>query len=264
MRRILMVVTSHDRIDDEHPTGLWLEEFAVPYDEFRAHGYLVTVASPRGGPAPVDPKSRPGAEHGGRWREARQALVDTHALEAFRAEDFDAVFLPGGHGTMFDFPDDPDLQDLLVDALARDCVVAAVCHGPAALVHLRDREGRPLVRGRRLTAFTDAEEREVGLADKVPFLLETVLRERGAEFVAAPNWSEHVERDGLLVTGQNPQSSAGAARAVVDALETAVAVRPADEGRARPAAAVSRSAAKTVPSGAGAGDTAPAAAPGPP
>jgi putative intracellular protease/amidase len=261
MRRILMVVTSHDRIDDEHPTGLWLEEFAVPYDEFRARGYLVTVASPRGGPAPVDPRSRPEPERGDRWREARRALVDTHALEAFRAEDFDAVFLPGGHGTMFDFPDDPALQDLLVDALARDRVVAAVCHGPAALVNLLDGQGRPLVRGRRLTAFTDAEEQEVGLADKVPFLLETALRQRGAEFVAAPNWSDHVERDGLLVTGQNPQSSAGAARAVVDALEAAVAARAADAGTARPAAAVSGSAGNTVPGGAAAGEAAAPAQP---
>jgi putative intracellular protease/amidase len=226
MRRILMVVTSHDRIDDEHPTGLWLEEFALPYEEFRSRGYLVTVVSPRGGATPVDPRSRPRPEQGDRWREARGALVETRTLDCFRAADFDAVFLPGGHGTMFDFPDDPDLQDLLVAAFARERVVAAVCHGPAALVNLRDRQGRPLVRGRRLTGFTDAEEREVGLADQVPFLLETALRERGAEFVAAPNWSDHVERDGLLVTGQNPQSSASAARAVADALESAAAASP--------------------------------------
>lgn len=218
-RKILMVVTSHDRIDDEHPTGLWLEEFAVPYAEFKANGLDVEVASPRGGPAPVDPRSEPQAERADEWREARETLRDTRRINEIDSYDpYDAVFLPGGHGTMFDLPDNVALQDLLSDFIAGGKPVAAICHGPAAFVNLRSADGQPFVAGKRITAFTDGEEREVELADRMPFLLESRLRELGALFVAEPNWSDHVERDGNLVTGQNPASSGSAARAVLEQL----------------------------------------------
>jgi putative intracellular protease/amidase len=226
--KILMVVTSHERIDEDHPTGLWLEEFAVPYDRFRAEGFDVTVASPRGGATPVDPVSEPKPEDAERWADARRALRETRRTDEVAAAPFAALFLPGGHGTMFDLPDDGALQDLIVEFLDAGKVVAAICHGPAALVNLRTAGGRPLVAGRTLTAFTDAEEREVGLAERMPFLLETTLRERGARFVAGPNWSDHVERDGRLITGQNPQSSASAAQGVLAELERAVSPASAE------------------------------------
>ncbi len=152
--KILMVVTSHERIDEDHPTGLWLEEFAVPYDRFRAEGFDVTVASPRGGATPVDPLSEPKREDAERWDEARRALRETRRTDEVASAPFAALFLPGGHGTMFDLPDDGALQDLIVEFLDAGKVVAAICHGPAALVNLRTAGGRPLVAGRTLTAFT--------------------------------------------------------------------------------------------------------------
>lgn len=214
--RILMVATSHDRIDADHPTGVWYEELATPYRLFREEGAEVTVASPAGGRIPVDPRSAPEAPEGD---SAWEAIQDTPALEGLDSADFDALFLPGGHGTMFDFPDDGRLRRLVEDMAAQDKVVGAVCHGPAALVHAEGSEGQPLVAGRRVTAFTNSEERAVELDGLMPFLLQTRLEELGAEFVTAEDWQEHVERDGLLVTGQNPQSSEAGARQVLEALQ---------------------------------------------
>ncbi len=224
---VLMVVTSHDRVDESHPTGLWFEEFAIPYAIFRESGIQVTVASPLGGQTPLDPNSRPTPEQESRWVEAQGRLQDTLALDALTDAGYDAVFLPGGHGTMFDLPDNDRLRQLLQQMEAQGRVIAAVCHGPAGLVNVRREDGRPLVEGRRVTGFTDAEEREVQLDTRVPFLLETRLRELGARFEAAPNWTDHTLTDGNLVTGQNPQSSASCARAVVEALLTAAVTRAA-------------------------------------
>lgn len=225
--RILVVVTSHDRIDADHPTGLWLEEFAVPYCAFRQAGLEVTVDSPRGGPTPVDPNSNPTVEQAREWSEAREVLEDTLPLEQVPTDDYDAIFLPGGHGTMFDLPDNAHLQQLIGEMAAAGRVVAAVCHGPAALVNVRDEDGAPLVRGRTLTAFTDEEEREVQLDQKMPFLLETRLRQQVAHFVARPNWQDHTVTDGRLITGQNPQSSHSAAEAVLQLLGADTARRAA-------------------------------------
>lgn len=213
---VLMVVTSHSRIDQGHPTGLWFEEFAVPYGLFRERGYGITVASPRGGDVPIDPGSMEGVATGPGNELAFAALKDTRPLDAsLRADDFDAIFFPGGHGTMFDLPDNPRVQRLVTEFAQRNKVLASVCHGPACLVGALLRDGTPLVKGRRLTAFTDNEERAVELDGKMPFLLETRLRELGAEFVPAENWHDNVVVDGHLVTGQNPQSSAGVAQAVI-------------------------------------------------
>ncbi|TYO98166.1 putative intracellular protease/amidase [Geothermobacter ehrlichii] len=217
-RKILMVVTSHDCIDVDHPTGLWLEEFAVPWQIFRAAGISVTVASPLGGAAPLDPRSLEDDARVAAWAEARSALMETMPLRTLPMHRFDAVFLVGGHGTMFDFPECPELQVLLRTHFANGSLVAAVCHGPAGLVGVDLDDGSPLVAGRRLTAFTDAEERAVELDGLMPFLLESELRERGADFVAGEAWRSHVEIDGNLITGQNPASSAAAAEAVLQRL----------------------------------------------
>lgn len=211
-----MVVTSHSCIDQGHPTGLWFEEFAVPYGLFRDRGYGITVASPRGGDAPLDPGSMQSDVSGRENEMAFAALKGTRPLDAsLQADDFDAIFFPGGHGTMFDLPDNPQVQRLVSEFAHRDKILASVCHGPACLVGAMLRDGTPLVKGRRLTAFTDHEERAVGLDGKMPFLLETRLRELGAEFIPAENWHDNVVVDGRLVTGQNPRSSAGVAQAVI-------------------------------------------------
>ncbi|WP_297162635.1 type 1 glutamine amidotransferase domain-containing protein [Thermogemmatispora sp.] len=217
-RHILMVVTGHDRIDDEHRTGIWFEEFAVPYQAFKEQGWQITVASPRGGSVPVDPRSEPKDEEAQKYAEARAQLHNTRPLAGLNAADYDAIFLPGGHGVMFDLAEDTTLHRLLADFERQGKIIAAVCHGPAGLVGARRDDGQPLVAGKTITAFTDEEERATGLDKFMPFLLETRLRELGANFVARPNWSDHVERDGRLITGQNPQSSASIARAVIEAL----------------------------------------------
>ncbi|NEQ21559.1 MAG: type 1 glutamine amidotransferase domain-containing protein [Microcoleus sp. SIO2G3] len=216
-KRVLMVVTNCDRIDDTHPTGIWFEEFAIPYMEFKSNGFEVTVASPKGGVAPLDPRSTE-TEEVSNWTEAQEALQHTQALASVEAADFDAVFLPGGHGTMFDLPDSADLHKLLSAFAEADKVIAAVCHGPAGFVGAKLADGTPLVAGKTITGFTNDEERAVELDQLMPFLLETRLRELGGQFVVQPNWSDHIEQDGKLITGQNPQSSKSAAQAVVSAL----------------------------------------------
>ncbi len=214
-RTLLMVVTGHDRIDGQRPTGLWLEEFAVPYIIFIEAGLHISVSSPEGGPAPIDPRSIPQGEKISQWRTPLAVLEETAPLSTVVEENYDALFLPGGHGTMFDLPGHAGLAAMIsrMDAAGRP--VGAVCHGPCGLLNAVKPDGTPLVAGRRVTAFTDAEEREVQLADKMPFLLESRMRELGADFVTTPNWQDHVEVDGNLVTGQNPQSSGSAAKELV-------------------------------------------------
>ena len=216
-KTVLMVVTSADKIDDTLQTGLWLSEFAEPYTEFVASGYSVTVASIKGGSAPIDPRSLDD-ENQKQWADAIALLKNTVPITNVQADGFDAVFLPGGHGTMFDLPSNTTLQTLIRQFAEAGKVVAAVCHGPAGLVGVTMTNGQPLVKGKRVTGFTNEEERAVKLDDKVPFLLEDRLRELGADFIAKPLWSDHVERDGNLITGQNPQSGISTAKAVIEAL----------------------------------------------
>ncbi|BCS55425.1 type 1 glutamine amidotransferase domain-containing protein [Geobacter sp. SVR] len=216
--RILMVVTSADTIRPGKPTGLWLEEFAVPYLKFKGAGYDVTVASIKGGAAPVDPRSQDDAAKVKQWEDAVQVLQGTIPLDRVKSDPFAAIFLPGGHGTMFDLPGNRHLKELLQQFSAGDKVIAAVCHGPAGLVGATGKDGKPLVAGKSMTAFTDDEERAVALDKEMPFLLETKLREAGAKFVVGGKWASHVEVDGKLVTGQNPASSASTAEAVIHLL----------------------------------------------
>jgi len=217
-KRILMVTTSYGRIDETHPTGLWFEEFAVPFERFIGEGYLVTAASIKGGAVPIDPRSEPKDPQALNVAGPRETLKHTQRLIELDVSEYDAVFFPGGHGTMFDFPPSHEVTELVTRFMDEGRVVAAVCHGPAALVTAKARDGAPLVKGRRVTAFTDAEEREVQLDRVVPFLLESRLRELGAEVHPAANWQVNVVVDANLVTGQNPQSSLATAEAVVAAL----------------------------------------------
>ncbi|QHN50090.1 type 1 glutamine amidotransferase domain-containing protein [Geobacillus stearothermophilus] len=216
-KRVLMVVTNHTTITDDHKTGLWLEEFAVPYLVFKEKGYDVKVASIQGGEVPLDPRSI--NEKDPSWAEAEAVLKNTTRLSKDDAHGFDAIFLPGGHGTMFDFPDNETLQYVLQQFAEDGRIIAAVCHGPSGLVNATYKDGTPIVKGKTVTSFTDEEEREVGLDVHMPFLLESTLRLRGANFVRGEKWTDFSVRDGNLITGQNPQSSRSTAEKVVAALE---------------------------------------------
>ncbi|UOR10527.1 type 1 glutamine amidotransferase domain-containing protein [Halobacillus amylolyticus] len=205
-KKILMVVTNHEKIAENKPTGIWLSEFGEAFNEFKNHGYDVTVASPKGGKAPVDPGSVSENEPQ-EILDTKPHLEDTVAINQLSADSFDAIFLPGGHGTMFDFPDDQKLQELIREMYESDKLVAAVCHGPAGLVGVRLTSGELLVKGKQINSFTDAEEADTALDQYMPFLLESKLRELGAHFIKKGNWAKHVEVDGNLITGQNPQST---------------------------------------------------------
>ncbi len=217
-KTILIIVTSHDRIDDAHKTGLWFEEFAVPYQLFRAQGYKIIVASPKGGATPLDPHNVPAHSESPDTQAALQALDNTVPLAGINAAHFDAVFFPGGHGTMYDLPDNPEVIRTINQCVAQDKVIAAVCHGPAAFVGATRGDGTSLVKDRRVTMFSNAEEHAVQLAGLMPFMLESKLRELGAQVTTAAIWQDHCVVDGKLVTGQNPQSSAGVANAVIKLL----------------------------------------------
>jgi putative intracellular protease/amidase len=224
--KILMIATSAATMGGtDEPTGVWLEELTTPYYAFRDAGAEVTLASIAGGPVPVDPRSVKEAgendasvERYLRDAALRAAVAGTPAFEILDPDGFDALFLPGGHGTMFDYPVSEPLARLVERFDRSGKVVAAVCHGPAGLVAARKADGSPLVAGRRLAAFTDSEERAVGLDRAVPFLLETRLRELGARHEGAPDFTPFALRDGLLVTGQNPASAGPAAALVMEAL----------------------------------------------
>ncbi|WLR58796.1 type 1 glutamine amidotransferase domain-containing protein [Guptibacillus hwajinpoensis] len=218
-KRILMVVTTADTMKEGHKTGLWLSEFGEAYIEFEKLGYQVTVASPLGGKAPVDDRSLEGGETPQEILDTAKYLEDTVKLEEIvGASTFDAIFMPGGHGTMFDLPENDKLQHLIREFYESNKIVASVCHGPAGLVGVTLSDGTPLVSGKTITAFTDDEERETTLDQFMPFLLETRLRELGADFVKEDNWSDHMQVDGNLITGQNPQSTTSVAKEVVKKL----------------------------------------------
>lgn len=227
--KILMIATSADKMDDGDPTGVWLEELTTPYYAFVDAGADVTLASIKGGEIPVDQRSV--APEGENDASVERYLKDD-ALKAavrntMRADDveafgteYDAVFLPGGHGTMFDYPGSETLAKIVESFDRAGKVVSAVCHGPAGLVSAKSADGSPFVKGRTVAGFTDSEEHAVGLQDAVPFLLETRLRELGAIYQSAPDFEAFAVRDGNLVTGQNPASAGKTAALVMDAIQT--------------------------------------------
>ncbi|WP_298725070.1 type 1 glutamine amidotransferase domain-containing protein [uncultured Ferrovibrio sp.] len=223
---ILVVATSHNVMNDGHATGVWAEELAAPYYVFLDSGATITLASIKGGPIPFDPRSVNGGEPKPDCvmrfladRAAMQAVQTTTPVERVDISTVDAIFLPGGHGTMWDLPGSKALAEKIAALDAGGKIVAAVCHGPAGLTDVVNNDGDPLVKGRRVTAFTNSEEEKVGLTKAVPFLLETKLRSLGADFVAAPDFQPHALRDGNLITGQNPASSEQVAQLILEALE---------------------------------------------
>lgn len=225
-KRILMILTSNSRMGEhDKPTGLWAEEFAAPYYALLDAGADVKLASPAGGPVPIDPTSmKPKGENEAPVEryladKAVQALVQATSKAAdMDMGEFDAVFFPGGHGTMWDLPKDPGVKRVVEQADATGKIIASVCHGAAGLVSARRTDGKSVVAGRKVNSFTDAEEVAVGLQDVVPFLLESRLRELGGIFEGGPNWQAYGVRDGHLITGQNPQSSELIAHMVLKAL----------------------------------------------
>ena len=222
---ILMVLTSHDRLGDSGvKTGYWLEEFAAPYYVFRDAGAQVALASPLGGAPPLDPKSDlPDAQTDATRRfkadpVAQAALAQTAPLVGVDARTVDAVFYPGGHGPLWDLADDPASIKLIGALLAAGKPVAAVCHAPGVLRHVKAADGTPLVQGRHVTGFANSEERAAGLTDVVPFLVEDMLKAHGGQYSQAADWQVHVVVDGGLITGQNPASSGPAALALLQRL----------------------------------------------
>ena len=220
--KILMVLTSHDRLGDTgKKTGFWLEEFAAPYYVFKDAGATITLASPKGGQPPLDPKSdEPDAQTDATRRfradaEATAALASTRVLAEVANNNFDAVFYPGGHGPLWDLANDKDSIGLIESTFAAGKPIALVCHAPGALSKTRSADGAPLVKGKRVTGFSDSEEAAVGLTDIVPFLLEDMLKANGAHYVKKADWAVHVIHDGNLITGQNPASSKAAAEKVL-------------------------------------------------
>lgn len=199
-------------------TGVWASEYTEPFEVFRRAGYEVVVASPAGGPSPVDPRS--GSEDQvKRLPEAWQAMQNTKRLADLRADDYVAVFLAGGHGTMWDFPDNADLARIVAAMFERDRPLGAVCHGPAGLLGARKSDGTPWIAGRRVNGFTNAEEAAAGMTRVVPFLLEDRLRAAGGRFEGGGVFARHVVVDGNLITGQNPASSIAVAEAMTTQLQ---------------------------------------------
>jgi putative intracellular protease/amidase len=223
--KVLMVLTSHDQLGNTgQKTGFWLEEFAAPYYAFKDAGAAITIASPKGGQPPLDPKSNePGFQTDDtrrfdRDRQAQAALANTVKLQEVSHLDFDAVFYPGGHGPLWDLAEDRNSVSLIEQTYAAGKPVALVCHAPGVLRDTRGTDGKPLVNGKTVTGFTNSEEAAVQLTDVVPFLVEDMLNQNGGRFSAGKNWEPHVVQDGLLITGQNPASSSEAARRLIQAL----------------------------------------------
>jgi putative intracellular protease/amidase len=224
-----MIVTSNARLGGTgKPTGIWAEELATPYYLLTDAGVQVVLASPAGGPVPIDPGSlhAPGKNEPSVERMLADVALNRQLQSTARVADldgaaFDALFFPGGHGTMWDLPSDEGVTRAVESAYAHGRVIASVCHGAAGLVSARRADGRSIVDGLRVNSFTDAEEAAVGLTQAVPFLLESRLRQLGGQFVGAANFQPFVVRHGQLVTGQNPQSSAGVAQELLRALNTA-------------------------------------------
>ncbi|MCY1517348.1 General stress protein 18 [compost metagenome] len=225
--KILIVLTSHDTLGGTgRKTGFWLEEFAAPYYAFVDAGAKVTLVSPAGGQPPLDPKSDdPDAQTDDtrRFRQdagAQRLLAATGRLGEVQPADFDAVFYPGGHGPLWDLAEDPKSVSLIETMLAAGKPVSAVCHAPGVLRHAKTADGKPLVQGRQVTGFSNAEEAAVQLTDVVPFLVEDELKKLGGLYSSAPDWQPHVVSDGLLITGQNPASSVKVAEALLERLKS--------------------------------------------
>ena len=216
-KKVLMVVTNVDSMNGVHATGLWLEEFAVPYIEFTNAGYEITVASPLGGKSPLDPNSLV-EEIPAAWQELTGILETTEKLSDIAKGEYQALVIPGGHGPMFDLATDDLLASILKDFMEKNKLIGAVCHGPAALVRAVLADGTSILAGKKVTGFSNEEEVTVQLDKLVPFLLEDQLKKLGASYSKKDMWQEYVVVDGNLITGQNPQSSTLFAKTIVKEL----------------------------------------------
>lgn len=223
--KILMVLTSHDQLGATgRKTGIWLEEFAAPYFVFQDAGADITLVSPKGGQPPIDPKSdlpenqTPAMTRYKQDKRAQQAFARTSRLSDAKAEDFDTVFYPGGHGPMWDLAESSDSIALIESFYNSGKFVAFVCHAPGVLRHVTY-QGEPLVKGKHVTGFTNGEEEEVGLTKVVPFLVEDELLRLGAIFEKVRNWQPFAISDGRLVTGQNPASGTSTAQTLLKQLK---------------------------------------------
>ncbi|GAA2866730.1 type 1 glutamine amidotransferase domain-containing protein [Nonomuraea rubra] len=226
--KVLIVLTSHDKLGDTgRKTGFWLEELAAPYYRFKEAGWRIVLASPQGGRPPLDPKSsEPGFQTDQTRRfeadpQATEALAHTVRLDSVSTDDFDAVFYPGGHGPLWDLAEDTNSARLIETTLRSGKPLALVCHAPGILRHTVNEEGTPLVRGKQVTGFANSEEEAVQLTKVVPFLVEDELKDLGGLYSKAGDWEPHVVQDGLLITGQNPASSAPVADALIKLVTTA-------------------------------------------
>lgn len=222
--KILFVLTSHDTLGETgEKTGFWVEEFAGPYYTLKDKGVVITLATPKGGKAPIDPKSDSEdaatafTKRFDQDEEAQEKINNTHKLATIDAADYDAVFYPGGHGPVWDLSQDKTSIKLIETFNEQQKPIAFVCHAPAALQNVKGTDGNPLVKGRKVTGFTNSEESAVGLTNVVPFLVEDMLQENGGIYSKGEDWAEYVLQDGTLITGQNPASSTLVAEKLFDA-----------------------------------------------
>ena len=223
--KILIVLTSHSNLGNTgKKTGFWIEEFAGPYYVLADAGAIITIASPKGGQPPVDPKSEEAAAQTPATKRFFQDLLaidkvaNTLKLSDINSNDYDTVFYPGGHGPLWDLANDANSIALIEKFYNSQKPVAFVCHAPAALIKVKSENGQPLVMGKKVTGFSDTEEEAVGLTKVVPFLLEQELKKLGGHYSKGSDWASHVERDGLLITGQNPASSEAVAQLLLKTL----------------------------------------------
>lgn len=223
--KILMVLTSHDELGTTgKKTGFWLEELAAPYYAFLDAGVEITLASPKGGQPPLDPKSDEPDSQTDETRRfhadsaAQAVLASTVKLDTVDQEAFDAIFYPGGHGPLWDLANDKHSISLIEQTLQAGKPVALVCHAPGVLRDVKNADGTPLVKGKKVTGFTNSEEEGVGLTEVVPFLVEDVLKQNGGLYSRGDDWQSYTVQDGLLITGQNPGSSAETAKVLLASL----------------------------------------------
>lgn len=224
--KVLIVLTSHSELGNTgKKTGFWVEEFAAPYYTLKDAGVQITLASPKGGQPPIDPKSEePDNQTSATKRfyedkELQKLLSQTKKLSEVSSEDYDAVFYPGGHGPLWDLSNDKDSIQLIEKFWKDKKLVAAVCHAPSVLLNVHDENGEPLVKGKHVTGFTNTEEEAVQLTDVVPFLLEDELKNKGGKYSKKEDWASYVVTDGRLITGQNPASSEEAAKKLLQMLK---------------------------------------------
>ena len=226
MKNVLFVLTSHDKLGDTgEQTGFWIEEFAAPYYLLTDQGVKVTLASPKGGQAPIDPKSElpdfqtPATQRFSTDTATQEALANTSKLEAIDQANYDAVFYPGGHGLLWDLVENAHSIALIEEYIKNGKPVSAVCHAPAVFKHTRAADGSPLVSGKEVTGFTNGEEEAVQLTAVVPFLVEDMLKDNGGLYSKKDDWSPYAVEDGLLITGQNPASSELVAQSLLEKLK---------------------------------------------